>query len=74
MHYADPLDQATITAERTLEEAIAAALQSKEPVLEATGQCRNCDEPLEEEGLRFCDADCRADYDHRLSRRKVNGH
>lgn len=29
--------------------------------VKATGYCLNCDEPLAS-GLRFCDADCRDDY------------
>jgi hypothetical protein len=31
------------------------------PVLRATGQCYNCQAPLDP-GLRFCDPDCRDDY------------
>ena len=32
--------------------------------------CYNCLEPLTS-GLNFCDADCRDDYDHRVSRGKL---
>lgn len=34
------------------------------PALPATGHCHNCEAMLPE-GLRFCDCDCRNDYDAR---------
>ena len=40
------------------------------PKLEAepTGECLNCYEPLTEVGARWCDADCRIDWEKRRDR------
>lgn len=40
------------------------AAHNHAPALSATGYCHNCEAPLPE-GLRFCDCDCRNDYDSR---------
>jgi hypothetical protein len=40
------------------------ALQKRNPVLPATGFCHNCNEELGPE-LKFCNADCRDDYELR---------
>ncbi|MDP2263272.1 MAG: hypothetical protein Q8K24_08950 [Hydrogenophaga sp.] len=37
----------------------------------AAGQCLYCD--AEAPGLRFCDADCRADWERLQERQRVNG-
>lgn len=34
-----------------------------------TGECLNCEEPLKQG--RFCDADCREDYERRVKARQV---
>lgn len=43
--------------------AIAAAL-ARAPALPACGECYNCQSAVPP-GLRFCDADCRSDWDER---------
>lgn len=48
-----------------------AALAHRKPTVTPRGTCHNCDEPLAD-GLLFCDADCRADYDHRTTRQQQN--
>lgn len=63
---ADEIDQANDRAQRDLELALAAAAVHAPP-LPATGWCYNCAEPLDDE-RRFCDEDCRDDYEHRLRR------
>lgn len=44
--------------------ALAIELARSAKSLPITGYCYNCDESLPE-GLRFCDADCRDDYQKR---------
>lgn len=52
-------DQATVVEERDRELALAI----RRPVgPDAVGCCRNCCEPLPA-GLRWCDADCRDDWE-----------
>lgn len=43
---------------------------TKKPTLEAeaTGECLNCFEPLDEVGRRWCDADCQHDWELRRRR------
>lgn len=72
MRNADPVDEAADVAAENLERAIDLALNSAAPPLPAKGACYYCDEPLGA-GLRFCDELCRGDYDHLMTRRKVNG-
>jgi hypothetical protein len=67
---ADEIDRANDEAERFLSEALKNARGG--PVLLACGQCRYCGEGVAE-GLRFCDADCRDDYDRLSAARKRNG-
>lgn len=64
-HYADPLDRATVEQDRLLEEQLRAARANQEKPLPFTGQCHNCEEGLEDP-KRFCDADCRDDYEQRI--------
>lgn len=40
------------------------ALRTRKPELPITGTCYNCDEPIPD--ARFCDADCRDDYEKRV--------
>lgn len=53
------------------ERQIAAA--SKGPALPATGRCYHCEELLTGPFLRFCDADCRDDYERAEQAQKRNG-
>lgn len=73
-HFADPADRASHEEALGLEMALAAARQrlTTARVLPVTGKCHNCDEQLDQ-GERFCDGDCRDDYDHRMKRRAANG-
>ncbi|MBM7070901.1 DUF2116 family Zn-ribbon domain-containing protein [Shewanella sp. 202IG2-18] len=58
-------DNADIAADLQ-EQHIKAALSSRDtsPKLKFTGYCHNCEESLKE-GERFCDADCRDDFEQR---------
>lgn len=60
----DPADLADLS----IDAATKAALSFRHKVPEFTGYCLNCDEPLEDR--RFCDADCRDEFDKRESRLK----
>lgn len=60
---ADIIDQANDRAEMDLQRALAAAKQSA-PALPFVGSCYNCDAILPP-SMRFCDADCCADYERR---------
>lgn len=71
-HIADPVDRASHEEQIALDAAIRAAREKKVPQLKAIGRCYNCDEELEGD-QRFCDGDCRDDYDHRMNRRRLNG-
>jgi hypothetical protein len=68
---ADEIDRANDEAERFLARSIHNN-QTARPVLLACGQCHYCGEGVAE-GLRFCDADCRDDYDRLSEARKRNG-
>lgn len=50
-------------ASRTSEFLTDVALRNKKPELPQTGRCHNCEEPIA--SGKFCDADCREDYDKR---------
>ena len=43
---------------------------TKQPALEAeaTGECLNCFEPIEEDGRRWCNAECQHDWELRRRR------
>ena len=65
-------DIADITQERAESEApylLAAARKPEGPA--ATGVCLWCEYPLTE-GMRFCNADCRDDYQRDADRRRAN--
>lgn len=62
-HFADPLDRAVAEQEALLNQQLRAARQKPE-ILPFTGSCYNCSEGLEP-GHRFCDTDCRDDYEAR---------
>jgi len=59
----DVIDQANDRAELLLSAALYRVAIAT-PALAANGRCFNCGNPLGQ-GLRFCDTDCRDDYDHR---------
>lgn len=63
---ADEIDMANDRAQQDLDLALAVAA-AHAPPLPATGWCYNCAEPLNDD-RRFCDKDCREDYEHRLAR------
>lgn len=70
--FADSLDNAAVEQERALQQSIRDQLAKKQDsVLPLIGECYNCAEPLD--GKRFCDADCRDDYQARLRSRKASG-
>jgi RNA polymerase-binding transcription factor DksA len=75
VHHADPVDRASHEEQLALDAAIKTALNKREPALKAVGTCYNCGEVFgdDEQSLRFCDEDCRDDYEHRMTRRRVNG-
>lgn len=54
---ADPIDVSADMAEFLLEQK----LMERKPVPESKGHCLNCKEPLAP-GVKFCDADCRDDW------------
>lgn len=56
----DEIDRANTMADTYLN--IALKGRDKGPKIEATGWCLFCDEPLPE-GRRWCDADCRDDWE-----------
>lgn len=50
-----------------------AALSARRPVgPDAEGECHNCAAPVPA-GARFCDQDCRDDWQHRKAARARNG-
>lgn len=61
-NYADPVDRAVVEQERILEEQLRLARQAPVEHLAYIGCCHNCREPLAD-SLRFCDVDCRDDYE-----------
>lgn len=63
----DDIDRAQQREQMDREAAIAAAANaSSVPPLPACGECYNCQSSVPE-GVRFCDADCRTDWDSRKS-------
>lgn len=69
---ADPVDRASLEEQRNLELTIKAALSAKPKALPYTGLCYNCSESMAP-GNRFCDTDCRDDYEKRESSRSRRG-
>jgi len=68
-NYADPVDRAVVEQERLLEEHLRQALKQPVEKLADLGICHNCHEGTTA-GQRFCDADCRDDYEKRSRSRK----
>ena len=59
---ADESDRASALESMALEAGIEAAkIKASKLEFEPTGFCLNCNEPLDE-GLRFCNGDCRDDH------------
>lgn len=61
----DIIDNANDTAELFLRAAVSKARIDGAPP--STGRCFNCEEPVPS-GLRWCDVDCRNDWQKRVSR------
>jgi hypothetical protein len=60
------------TADLTITQALAAAMRRRHATLPAVGTCYQCAEPVE--GVRkFCDSDCRTDWERAEQARKLNG-
>lgn len=62
----DQIDHANELAERERDNAIACAAHAA-PAAEATGHCLNCLRRLRK-GLRWCNAECRDDWQVRRAR------
>lgn len=60
--YADSMDRAAVESERLLEEQLRVARSTQPTALPCIGECHNCGEGLEP-GHRFCDSDCRDDFE-----------
>ena len=68
----DDADRADSEQEAMLAEAKRKVLtQAKTFLLQPTGFCRNCGEPVGP-SLLFCDTSCRDDFQRRETREKVN--
>jgi predicted nucleic acid-binding Zn ribbon protein len=59
-------------ADLTQEQALTAALRRRHATLPAVGACYSCAEPVDD-GRRFCDADCRQDWERAEKARRMNG-
>lgn len=55
----DILDQAAAFEEMDRERAL--KMRDRGPTIAATGECLNCEAPVAD-GRRWCDADCRDDW------------
>lgn len=62
----DIIDQANDLIEREMQARLASR---RNTMLPPTGECYNCAEPVIE-NRRFCDAECRDEYDRRARREK----
>jgi len=65
----DEMDRAQEHYERTLGYEVAAARRFR-PAAEPIGTCHNCGQDVDA-GLRWCDVECRADWEQRRARSKV---
>jgi hypothetical protein len=59
-------------ADATVEQHLKRALARRNATLPAVGQCYFCAEPVDD-GRRFCDAECREDYERAERARRMNG-
>lgn len=62
----DSLDRAQALNELSL--AVALSHRKPEPAVKTSAYCLNCQEPTQN-GARWCDEDCRADWQKRENRR-----
>lgn len=67
---ADDIDWANNMAQRERDAGLAAVRRAP-PTLPPTGRCYNCDEGVPA-GARFCDSDCRDDYEKMAKLRRQN--
>lgn len=67
MNHPDPMDNATETEEFFRRQALAHRAPPPPP---ETGFCLNCGEPT---AGRWCDSDCRDDWDSRMHLKRING-
>lgn len=66
-------DEVDMTAERQEREAAYLLQAARKPVgPKPTGFCLSCDAPFTDPTLRFCNADCRDDYDREQRRQPRN--
>ena len=65
-------DIADITADRAEAEAPYLLAVRKRVPPPADGRCLNCEAPVAD-SARFCDADCRGDWERAQERQRVNG-
>jgi hypothetical protein len=68
----DICDQATETEEYFMSLALSEHRNNRY-VLASIGRCHYCDEQIAA-GERFCDAECRDDYEHEQKRREMHGY
>lgn len=61
---ADIIDQASHLEEMERQHQLNRVRESAANTIKATGNCLNCDEPLDD-NRRWCDADCRDDWQRR---------
>ena len=59
-------------ADLTVEQHIKDALTRRRATLPAVGTCYSCAEPVAD-GARFCDAECREDFERAERARRING-
>ena len=64
----DDADAADLTQRHNLD----AALSRRQAALPSSGRCYNCDAVVEG-ARRFCDSDCRVDWERVEHARRVNG-
>lgn len=61
----DVMDESDMATEKEMRDnAILIELARNSPPLPSTGSCYNCADPVAD-GLRFCDTDCRDDWQKR---------
>lgn len=68
----DEADQANDLMEQELQYRLAEARRkAAEDGEGCPTHCMNCEEPLQHKGPRFCDSDCREDYEKRVRHHKA---
>lgn len=69
----DLVDEGNENAARGLESAINKVRREAGKTLEPMGECYMCGAEIEEEARKFCDADCRDEWDRREKLAKLQG-